>query len=306
MDGVTDDTVAVQDSIFYAERYSREVFFPGSGTNHLLMTTTWITNGVPILIKGNGAQIDVYYSQPGDVTNSRLSAAFIIGSHNVTIDGLKFRTVSTNYNPITEEATTTGYYSPINIYLGTNVVIRNCEFDVYTGRGIVSSGSYGVIENCKFFNGCGITYGVGQPHNWLYFQNTVPLGADQIYLSPIGCRVTDNYFTGSNAFKRIVFFSSANRFTFSRNKMIDIWSPDSAVTAYSGDLETSRYETQPLSAAQQQSTGCGMLPIGSIRFCWRIATFISWDRLVQVTPRLCFSSQPIQPTTLGLLATDST
>jgi hypothetical protein len=237
VDGLTDDTKSVQDAVYYAERYVGEVVYP-TGTNICLQTTVWVTNGIPIRIRGHDSKVDVFYSQPGDVTNSRLSAAFIIGSHGVTVDGLNFRNVSTNYNPITEESTTTGYYIPINIYLATNVVIRNCTFDVPTGKGIVSSGSYGVFENNRFLNGCGITFGVGQPHNWLYFQNTVPLGADQIYLSPIGCRVTDNYFTGSNAFKNIVFFSAANRFTFARNKMIDISTPINPVLVYTGDLGT--------------------------------------------------------------------
>lgn len=241
-DGVTDDTRAVQDSVYYAERYTGVVDYP-LGTNITLQTSVWVTNGVPITIRGHDSKIHVYYSQPGDVTNARYSGAFIFGSasDNCIVDGLHFKNISTSAQPggyfdYREEVTTSGTYIPIIINLATNTVIKNNTFDCPTGRGIWSSGSYTDIHNNKFLNGSGISFGVGQPHNWLFFENTVPLGADQIYLSPIGCKVNDNYFTGSNAWKHIVFFSSANKFSFSRNKMIDIWTPIGAVTCYSGDL----------------------------------------------------------------------
>lgn len=239
IDGVTDDTTAVQDSVYYAERYSGEVVYP-LGTNICLQTTVYITNGVPITIRGSDSKIHFYYSQRGDVTNQRYSAAFMVGSasDNVTFDGLNFRAISTNYNAAIEETFATGYYQAININLATNTVIRNCTFDVPTGRAIISAGSYTDIHQNKFLNGCGITLGVGQPHNWLYFENTIPLGADQVWLSPIGCRITDNYFTGSNNWKHICHFSAADKLTFSRNKMIDIGTPLTALLIYSGDLGT--------------------------------------------------------------------
>ncbi len=230
-----DDTKAIQDTVYYAERYSGVVDFPSSGTNRFLMTTVWITNNVPLLIRGNNTAIDVYYSQSGAVTNSQYSSAFIFTSDNCIVEGLKLRTVSTTYNTLTEEAAITGYYVPIVVGLATNTIIRKNTFDVATGRGILTEGSYTVIEQNTFLHGCGFSTGVGQRSNWLFRASSTPLGAEGIYRSPIGVRVTDNSFTGSNAWKHIAFFSSADQFTFSRNKMIDIWSPVAALIVYSGD-----------------------------------------------------------------------
>lgn len=231
-DGVTDDSRSVQDFERYCERYGHEMFFRPT-TNGYLIANVQITNGMAVKIRGDKTLIKSFYSNPTEGTLPHPSAAFVISANNCVIDGIRFQTVGSY--PVTETNTSvTGFFVPVNIHIGTNTLIKNCEFRVESGKGIVSSGSYTRIED-SFFDGCGITFGLGNVQDWLFYEATSPFKGQKY--SPQSVAVRNCVFMRGSLYKHCVFFSAAEDFIFTGNKLLEMNSPN-PLLIYSGDEGT--------------------------------------------------------------------
>jgi hypothetical protein len=228
-DGFTDDSKNVQAYARFCERYKQEMFFRPT-TNGYRLANIQITNGIAVKIRGEKTLIKSFYFNPTEGTLPHYSSAFTISANNCSIDSFKFQTVGDF--PITETNTAvTGFFIPINIHIGTNTTIKNCEFDVESGKGVILSGSYTKISDC-FFNRCGVTEGLGNIQDWLFDEAAVPFKGQKF--SPLSTSIINCTFMNGTPYKHTVFFSSASDFLFSGNKMINMNSPN-PLLIYSGD-----------------------------------------------------------------------
>lgn len=232
-DGVRDDTRAGQDYAHFAERYNRRFHWRGT-TNGYLVTSMFITNGIGLRITGENTLMKQYYYNPEEGVVPRFSSVFTISAPNTTVEGFHFTQVGAW--PSDETNNTSGFSYPVNIHLASNVVVRNCRFDeIGTGKAIGSSGSYNKILNNTFIRS-GISFGVGQRADWLFYESPFPpYTKDPVYRSPLAPLIEGNTFIGSNTNKHLVLLSGTPDFSFVKNDLVDINVPAGAVIAYSGD-----------------------------------------------------------------------
>jgi hypothetical protein len=236
-DGFTDDTVAFQQAVHHKQQFNGKVFVP-RGPSPYFVCSIWVTNGSVSLIS-DGATLEQHYHNPEEGVVPRISSVFTICAHNTVVEGFTFR--QAGLYPTTETDNVTGFCSPVNIHLATNVVVRNNLFDTGTGKGISCSGSYPQFINNSFVKS-GITFGVGQRLDWLFYEDASITPGDLstynkelIYRSPLSPLVQGNTFIGSNPNKICVLFSAAPGFKFLDNVMIDMDTPTGSVVIYSGD-----------------------------------------------------------------------
>ena len=233
-DGVTDCTAAEQMLISLAPDAGAEIFFP-PGT--YLQTTVWITNKIGMTLRGENATIKQFSNLPTWVHSGAqplYSAAFVVepSCDNVTIDGLRFTQTGVF---ATDTVGTTGYSSPINIHLAPNVKVRNCVFNVGTGKAILSSGAYTEIT-ANVFTNCGLSMGTGTEVSFLYSIETTNGSTFPPFKSPVSPKITKNLFVGSLITKNLVLLSGCPGFLFADNQMVDQNPYAAVLTAYSGDI----------------------------------------------------------------------
>lgn len=225
-----DDTKALQSYVHYAERYGGD-FYMRATTNGYYFTSVWVTNGIPLRIRGDKTLCTIYYFNPDEGVVPRYSSAFTISADNSSIRSLKFAQLGSF--PVTEtNSQTTGFFIPINIHLATNVVVEDCEFDIPTGKGIINSGSYTKIIN-NLFDHCGLTYGNGHRQDWLFYEAAVPFKGATSY-SPSSGYIAGNTFIGGSPYKHTLFVSGADDVIIEGNKLLEINSPN-PMSVYTGD-----------------------------------------------------------------------
>ncbi len=225
-----DDTKALQSYAHYAERYGGD-FYMRATTNGYYFTSVWVTNGIPLRIRGDKTLCTIYYYNPDEGVVPRYSSAFTISADNTSVSGLRFAQLGAY--PATEtNSQTTGFFIPVNIHLATNVVVENCEFNIPTGKGIINSGSYTKIVN-NLFDHCGVTYGNGHRQDWLFYEAAVPFKGATSY-SPSSGYIAGNTFVGGSPYKHTLFVSGADDVIIEGNKLLEMNSPN-PMSIYTGD-----------------------------------------------------------------------
>lgn len=224
-----DDTKNLQQAIYYAERYNQKVIFPWT-TNGYLTSSIQITNGIGLELVGENTLIKNYYYNPTEGVLPHPSGTFIITANNCTVRGFRFQT--TGSYPVTEtNQSVTGFFVPISIHIGTNNVIEYNTFDVESGKGISTSGDFTKIRY-NHFNRCGLTTGLGNVQDWLFYEATSPFKGQKY--SPRNVAIIGNTFYRGSPYKHTLFCSSADDVLIDGNKLIDINSPN-PLLVYSGD-----------------------------------------------------------------------
>lgn len=238
-DGIQDDRRNLQAYAKFCERYGREFFMRNTTNGYLIGGSpgedvsggVWFTNRLPVKIRGENTLIKQFYYNPTEGVLPHPSGVFIISSDNCSISGFRFTTVGSF--PITEtNQSVTGFFVPIQIHNGTNTLVEKCEFDVESGKGISTSGSYTRIRDCIFYR-CGVSTGLGNYDDWLFYEATSP--SKGAIHSPIGVSIMNNTFFRGAPFKHCVLFSSADDIICTGNKFLEMNCPN-PVLVYSGDL----------------------------------------------------------------------
>ena len=231
-DGIIRDTKAAQNAAHHNERFHGTVHFPQTPGGYAV-SSIWTTNGA-VRFTGDNTLIKQYYEATDGI--HLLSGVFINTAHNTSFEGFHF--TQTGTFPDSETNNMTGNSPPIINHLGTNVVIRNNTFDVGTGKGISSSGSWTKIINNLFVK-CGVTFGSGQRSHWLFYQAPYPSSPEPIYRSALAPLIQGNTFVGSSPWKNVAHLSSTPGFAFVDNTLIDVNVPTGAVLIYVGDTGVS-------------------------------------------------------------------
>lgn len=225
-----DDTKNLQSAIHYNERYNQKAVLPWT-TNGYLTTTLYITNGVGLVLEGEGKPtLKFYYSNPTEGVLPHFSG-LMFSADNCVFRGLKFQTVGAY--PVTEtNSNSGGFFVPlVGHVIGTNTLIEDCEFDVESGKGFTGSGNYTKLKDC-FFNRCGLSFGLGNATNWLWYEAASPFKGQKY--SPLSVSIINCTFSKGSPFKHTVLLSSSDDFLFEGNRLLDM-NTICPLQIYSGD-----------------------------------------------------------------------
>lgn len=224
-DGVTTNTVALQDMCRAAEARTNAISFP-STTLPFATGNLWLTNGVNLRITGDSAQVRLVYD-PASVIDYgagfgyAIKAAFVVvgaTNHNAPglISGFRF-TCASDITNITGQ--TSGTVCGLSFATSDNWTVSGNVFELPGFQGVGNAGSSNLLVQGNTFKDCGLQSGIGYRNSKIFGGDYLNNFAASQYLARGAWNYTvkDNDFYGRTE-RKFAFFSAAPDFLCESNR----------------------------------------------------------------------------------------
>lgn len=152
-DGITDDTTALQEAIFYASKNKKTVLLPPTDNYYLITDHIFLIDNTSI--SGYGATL---YMKPQDQPNSMLYSDDDDYVSNIRVEGLRFLSSNTKAGTGVLENSLTSYIDAICFYGVKNLTLKDIRMDNMYGGLKLGDNVYGAvnqnifIDNLSIFN----------------------------------------------------------------------------------------------------------------------------------------------------------
>lgn len=150
-DGVTDDTTAIQNAVFYAAKNKSIAFFPPTDKYYLITDHIFLIDNTNI--SGYGATL---YMKPQDQPNSMLYSDDNEYISNISIEGLKFLSSNTKAGTGVLENSLTSNIDAVCFYGVKNLKLKDIRMDNMYGGLKLGDNVYGAINQDIFVDNLSI------------------------------------------------------------------------------------------------------------------------------------------------------
>lgn len=160
--GVTDDTVAIQNAINSAEANGATIYIPGTSASYIYSNNIYVTGTT---LYGDGVTSLLQSTNP-------LKSAIVLQGDHVVLNNIKITSPKSN----TVGRQSTGNSSGVYIFAATNFIVENVTINTTASVGILSETATGVEGSPSIITNCNVS-------------NTL---ADGIHITNKSCYITES------------------------------------------------------------------------------------------------------------------